>query len=150
MSNAAATAAGSQADYYTTWFISSSYVSKVQGIYKDVAGLQTTSPTISCTDTYSDCTDGSALLYTVPSDNTIVPCPDNGFWSFSQEESTCANDDYDMAGSILHEATHLYGTDDWAYGPTAAKKLTAAKAAANADTYEMYAGSVRLGGCTTG
>lgn len=55
-----------------------------------------------------------------------------------------------MAGSILHEMTHLYGTDDWAYGATAAKKLTAAKASQNADTYEMYAGSVRLGGCTTG
>lgn len=55
-----------------------------------------------------------------------------------------------MAGSILHEMTHLYGTDDWAYGATAAKKLTALKASQNADTYEMYAGSVRLGGCTTG
>ena len=45
--------------------------------------------------------------------------------------------------------THLYGTGDYAYGPTAAKALTAAKAAANADTYEMYAGSVRLGGCSS-
>jgi deuterolysin len=43
--------------------------------------------------------------------------------------------------------THLYGTGDYAYGPTAAKALSAAKAAANADTFEMYAGSVRLGGC---
>lgn len=80
----------------------------------------------------------------------IVVCPDNGFWDFDQESATCANDDYDMAGSVLHEMTHLYGTDDYAYGPTAAKRLTAAKAAENADTYEMYAGSVRLGGCTTG
>lgn len=62
--------------------------------------------------------------------------------------STCADDDYDMAGSILHEMTHLYGTQDYAYGPDAAKKLSAAQAAANADTYEMYAGSVRLGGCS--
>jgi deuterolysin len=43
--------------------------------------------------------------------------------------------------------THLYGTGDYAYGPTAAKALSASRAAANADTYEMYAGSVRLGGC---
>lgn len=149
MAKAASTAAGNEADYYTTWFISNAYVSTVQGIYDDVASVQTTSPTISCTDTYSDCTDGSALLYTVPSDNVIIPCKSNGFWDFPQEATVCANDDYDMAGSMLHEMTHLYGTNDYAYGPTAAKKLTAKKASENADTYEMYAGSVRLGGCTT-
>jgi deuterolysin len=76
----------------------------------------------------------------VPSANTIVPCPNNGYWDFPEYATTCADDDYDKAGS-------LYGTTDWAYGPTAAKALTAAKAAQNADTYEMYAGSVRLGGC---
>lgn len=150
MSSAAYTAAGTAADYFTTWFISTSVEADVQAIYKDVVNVQTTAPTISCTDTYSDCTDGSALLYTVPAKNVIVPCPDNGFWDFVEESATCTNDDYDMAGSILHEMTHLYGTSDWAYGPTAAKRLTAKKAADNADTYEMYAGSVRLGGCTTG
>ncbi|KAI1840765.1 hypothetical protein JX265_012950 [Neoarthrinium moseri] len=147
MSTAARTAAASSADYYTTWFKSTSVLSKVQSIYQKVAGVQTTSPKISCTDTYGDCADGSALLYTVPSDNVIVPCPNNGFWGFPELASTCSDFDYDRAGSILHEATHLYGTNDYAYGPTAAKKLSAAQAAANADTYEMYAGSVRLGGC---
>ena len=60
------------------------------------------------------------------------------------------NDDYDKAGSILHEMTHLYGTGDYGYGYVAAQKLSASQAAANADTYEMYAESVRLGGCTVG
>lgn len=150
MSNAAYTAAGTAADYFTTWFKSTSEESTVRGIYKDVAGVQTTGPKVSCTDTYGDCSDGSALLYTVPSANTIVPCPNNGFWGFPELASQCSGDDYDRAGSILHESTHLYGTDDWAYGPTAAQALSAAKAANNADTYEMYAESVRLGGCTTG
>lgn len=147
LATAAYTAAGTAAYYFTVWFKSTSVETKVRTIYTDVKGVQTTSPLIYCTDVYSDCTDGSALLYTVPSDNTIVPCPSNGYWDFPEYASTCADDDYDKAGSILHEMTHLYGTDDWAYGPTAAKALTAAKAAANADTYEMYAGSVRLGGC---
>lgn len=115
-----------------------------------MANVQTTSPKISCTDTYGDCSGGDALLYTVPSANVIVPCPSNGFWDFPELASQCSGDDYDKAGSLLHEMTHLYGTDDWAYGPTAAKALSATKAAANADTYEMYAESVRLGGCTTG
>jgi len=141
------TAAGTGADYFTTWFKSTSEESTVRAIYTKIQGVQTTSPKISCTDTYGDCASGDALLYTVPSDNVIVPCPNNGFWGFPEYETTCANDDYDRAGSILHEVSHLYGTDDWAYGPTAAKALSAAHAANNADTYEMYAGSVRLGGC---
>ncbi|KAK9773115.1 putative Deuterolysin metalloprotease [Seiridium cardinale] len=148
MSSAAYTAAASSADYFTTWFKSTSVVTKVRTIYNDVANVQTTSPKISCKDTYGDCADGSALLYTVPSANVIVPCPNNGFWDFPEYSADCTDFDYDMAGSILHESTHLYGTDDYAYGPTAAKKLSAAQAAANADTYEMYAGSVRLGGCS--
>ncbi|OBR03352.1 Neutral protease 2 [Colletotrichum higginsianum IMI 349063] len=172
MAKAAYTAANTAAYYFTTWFvplttlegclfslltltalsrfISTSNEAKVRTIYNSVANVQTTSPKISCTDTYSDCTDGSALLYTVPSANVIVPCPNNGFWDFPELAPQCSGDDYDRAGSMLHEMTHLYGTTDWAYGPTAAKALSATKAAANADTYEMYAESVRLGGCTTG
>jgi deuterolysin len=149
MAGAAYTAAGTAADYFTTWFKSTSEETKVSYIYTSVKGVQTTSPKISCTDIYGDCADGSALLYTVPSDNVIVPCPNNGFWGFPEYATTCADDDYDRAGSILHEVTHLYGTDDYAYGSAAARKLSAAQAAANADTYEMYAGSVRLGGCSS-
>ncbi|KAJ8113039.1 hypothetical protein OPT61_g4739 [Boeremia exigua] len=150
MAGAAYTAAGTSAAYFTTWFKSTSVTSKVQTIYTDVKNVQTTSPKISCTDTYSDCTDGSALLYTVPSANVIVPCPNNGFWDFPELAPKCANDDYDRAGAVLHEMTHLYGTTDYAYGYVAAQKLSATQAAANADTYEMYAESVRLGGCTVG
>lgn len=150
MAGAAYTAAGSGADYFTTGFKSTSVKSKVQTIYNDVKNVQTTSPKISCTDTYNDCSDGSALLYTIPSANVIVPCPNNGFWDFPELAAQCSNDDYDKAGSILHEMTHLYGTNDYGYGYVAAQKLSATQAAANADTYEMFAESVRLGGCTVG
>jgi deuterolysin len=150
MAGKAATAAASSADYFTTWFKSTSVASKVQTIYNDVKNVQTTSPKISCKDTYGDCASGSALLYTVPSDNIIVPCPNNGFWDFPELASQCSGDDYDKAGSILHEMTHLFGTGDSAYGYQAAQKLSASQAASNADTYEMYAESVRLGGCTVG
>ncbi|KAI1354608.1 Deuterolysin metalloprotease family-domain-containing protein [Xylaria sp. FL0043] len=149
MSSKAATAASTAAYYFTTWFKSTSEESKVRSIYTDVTGVQTTSPTISCTDTYRGCTDGSALLYTVPSANVVVPCPNNGFYSFPELADNCQDDDYDKGGSILHEFTHLYGTDDYAYGQSAALQLSAAQAAANADTYEIYAGSVRLGGCSS-
>jgi deuterolysin len=138
------------ADDFTTWFKSTSEETLVRSIYTDVSNVETTAPKISCADTFGDCADGSALLYTVPSQNTIVPCTNNGFYGFPELAPACSGDDFDKAGSILHEMTHLYGTEDWAYGPTAAQALSAAHAANNADTYEMYAESVRLGGCTTG
>ncbi|KAH8646171.1 hypothetical protein BX600DRAFT_157524 [Xylariales sp. PMI_506] len=147
MAGKAYTAAATAAYYFTTWFKSTAEETLVRTIYNDVANVRTTSPRISCVDIDAGCTSGDALLYTIPSAKVIVPCPSNGFYSFPELSPTCADFDYDKAGSILHEMTHLYGTDDWAYGPTAAKALTAAKAANNADTYEMYAGSVRLGGC---
>lgn len=77
MSSAAYTAAGDQDYYYTTWFINTNFVDTVQEIYSDVENVRDTSPTISCTDTYDDCSDGSALLYTVPSDNVVCNkiCP---------------------------------------------------------------------------
>jgi deuterolysin len=108
----AQTAAGSASYYFTTWFKSTSVTSKVQSIYKSVANVQSTSPTISCTDTYSGCGDGSALLYTVPSAKVIVPCPNNGYWDFPELASSCVDDDYDKGGSILHEMSHLV-SDPW-------------------------------------
>ncbi|KAI1810890.1 Deuterolysin metalloprotease family-domain-containing protein [Poronia punctata] len=147
LASAAQEAAGAGEAYFTTWFKDTSVTETVQGIYGDVTGVQSTSPTISCTDAYDGCGDGSALLYTVPSANVIVPCPDNGYWDFPEYADNCVDDDYDRAGSILHEMTHLYGTDDYAYGQSACLGLSASEAAANADSYEIYAGSVRLGGC---
>lgn len=37
----------------------------------------------------------------------MQPCPNNGYWDFPELASTCADDDYDKGGSILHEFTHL-------------------------------------------
>ena len=140
----AKTAASSQADYWINWFKNTSQKSKTVTIYGDVVNVRATSPTISCTDPYNYCSDGSTLLYTIPSDDFIVPCPDNGYWGFSEFAADCAGSDYDRAGSILHEMTHLYGTDDYAYGRDDCMTLSAAQAAANADTYELYSVSLHL------
>lgn len=51
MSKAAYTAAGTAADYFTTWFMSTSEETKVKSIYTKVEGVQTTAPTVSCKDT---------------------------------------------------------------------------------------------------
>ena len=44
---------------------------------------------------------------------------------------------------------HLYGTADNAYGRNDCVALSASQAANNADTYELYAESVKLGGCNS-
>ena len=168
MSKAAATAAGNGADYYTNWFKSTSVLSTVKAIFNDVAGVQSTSPIVHCTDYANDCSNG-VIAYTIPSNKNMVICPNGGFWGFPMEASTCADSDYDQAGTFLHESSkyyedksqekkkimeltyhaiaHLYGTDDYAYGEADSVRLTAAQASENADTYELYAASVRLGGC---
>jgi deuterolysin len=56
--------------------------------------------------------------------------------------------DYDKAGRLLHELTHLYGTVDYLYEPDTTKALSSIQAASNTDTYKIHTESVRLGECT--
>ncbi|KAL5312964.1 hypothetical protein ACEPPN_019390 [Leptodophora sp. 'Broadleaf-Isolate-01'] len=147
MATAAYTAAGTAAFYFTTWFKSTDQETKVRSIYNSVQGVGATAPKIYCNDQWNQCGGGYASLYSSPSDNAIVPCPNNGFWSWDELSPSCVDFDFDRAGAVLHEMTHLFGTGDYGYGPVAAKALSATQASANADSYEMYAGSVRLGGC---
>ena len=73
------TTAGTAAYYFTVWFKSTSEETKVCSIYVNVKGVQTTSPVIYYTNIYGDYADSSALLYMVPSDNTIIPCLNNRY-----------------------------------------------------------------------
>ncbi|KAH8697994.1 hypothetical protein BGW36DRAFT_342194 [Talaromyces proteolyticus] len=147
LATAALKAADTEADYWTTWFKDTGGLSTTKNIYYDVAYVLSNNLRISCTDIYGDCSNSNHLLYTVVSDKTIVPCPNNGYWGFPEFAANCANSDYDRAGSILHEMTHLNGTTDYAYGRDNCLQLNAEEAVKNADTYELYAESVRLRGC---
>jgi deuterolysin len=96
--------------------------------------------TMYCTDVYGAC-DGNTLAYTSPSDNAVVNCPI--YYNYLPVIATSCHAQ-DMATTTLHEFTHAPavfspGTDDNAYGYSAAAALSSAQAVLNADTYALYA-----------
>ncbi|KAH8689145.1 hypothetical protein BGW36DRAFT_421045 [Talaromyces proteolyticus] len=142
MATAAKTAAGSETDYWLTWFKNAGQQTNTETIYGSIANIQTSGVTISCDQ--SQCPE-DVYAYASPSTKTIVPC--SYYWDSPELASNCAGDDSDRAGTMLHEMSHIFGTYDYAYGRDACLQLNATSAANNADTYEMYADGVRLGGC---
>lgn len=91
-----------------------------------------------CTDVYGSCSSG-VLAYTYPSRSVIAYCPI--FYSeLPAITSSCHSQD--RATTVLHETTHLTqvkGTQDYAYGYSAAIQLSASQAVNNADTYALFA-----------
>ncbi|KAH7104632.1 deuterolysin M35 metalloprotease [Auriculariales sp. MPI-PUGE-AT-0066] len=119
---------------YTTWFgtFTSSRRSTVLSHYNNLKSHSWSSNTYSC-----DCTE-SAYAYTYSyATGEMWLC--SAFWS----APTTGTDS--KAGTIVHESTHwdaIAGTDDYAYGQTAAKSLAKSSpstAIFNADSHEYFA-----------
>lgn len=127
--------AGSTGARYTTWFgtYNSSRYSTVRSHFSNIRNqMDNAAITFNCT-----CTD-SAYAYVYPNQPyTIYLC--NAFWS---APSTGTDS---KAGTLVHEMSHfnvVAGTDDWAYGQTAAKNLARSnptRAVDNADSHEYFA-----------
>lgn len=127
--------AGTTSSRYTTWFgtYNSSRYSTVRSHFSSIRNaMDTASVRFNCS-----CTD-SAYAYVYPTQPyTIYLC--NAFWS---APSTGTDS---KAGTLVHEMSHfnvVAGTDDWAYGQTAAKNLARSnpsRAVDNADSHEYFA-----------
>jgi len=122
---------------YTTWFgtYSSSRFSRVTSAYSSITS-ELTSKTVTL-----DCTsDEDYYAYVYPDEPYIIYLC-NAFWSAP------ATGTDSKAGTLIHESSHFTvngGTDDHAYGQTAAKQLAVsspANAVDNADNYEYFAES---------
>lgn len=92
-----------------------------------------------CDDQYNYC-DSNTLAYTLPSQNVIANCP--LYYTLSSLTGNCRQQD--QTTTALHEFTHAPGvfspgTQDYAYGYSAATRLSSTQALANADTYALYA-----------
>lgn len=107
-----------------------------------------------CVDLYGACVP-HVLAYAAISETTgeswIVNCP--LFFTLPALTSTCHGQDQAMA--TLHETTHLKqikGTTDHVYGDEAVKKLSAAQALENADTFGYFANGKNpfIVGCSCG
>jgi len=127
--------AGTAGSRYTTWFgtYTSSRYSTVRSHFSSIRNaMNNASVRFNCT-----CTD-SAYAYVYPTQPyTIYLC--NAFWS---APSTGTDS---KAGTLVHEMSHfnvVAGTDDWAYGQSAAKSLARSnpsRAVDNADSHEYFA-----------
>jgi peptidyl-Lys metalloendopeptidase len=127
--------AGTQGSRYTWWFGSynSSRYSTVRTHFNNICSALSSQPfTFDCT-----CTD-SYYAYVYPNQPyKIYLC--NAFWSAPNTGTDS------KAGTIVHETSHFTvvgGTDDWAYGQSAAHSLAGsnpARAVDNADSHEYFA-----------
>ncbi|KUL25300.1 hypothetical protein ADL15_40985 [Actinoplanes awajinensis subsp. mycoplanecinus] len=122
---------------YTTWFgtYSSSRFSRVTSAYSKITTELTTKALT------LDCTSNEDYYAYVYPDQPYIIYLCNAFWTAP------ATGTDSKAGTLIHESSHFTvngGTDDHAYGQTAAKQLaisSPANAVDNADNYEYFAES---------
>lgn len=119
---------------YTKWFgtVNSTRVATVKSHFANIKSTLATKPiTVNC-----GCTD-SSYAYVYPSQPyTIYVC--KAFWSAPLTGTDS------KAGTLIHETSHftvVAGTDDWAYGQSAAASLAISnpsRAIDNADSHEYF------------
>jgi peptidyl-Lys metalloendopeptidase len=119
---------------YTKWFgtVSSTRVATIKSHYANIKSTLATKPiNVNC-----GCTDTS-YAYVYPSQPyTIYVC--KAFWSAPLTGTDS------KAGTLIHETSHftvVAGTDDWAYGQSAAASLAISnptRAIDNADSHEYF------------
>lgn len=128
--------AGTTGSRYTWWFGSytSSRYSTVRSHFTNIASALSSQPyTFNCS-----CSDSGTYAYVYPTQPYKVwLC--GAFWSAPNTGTDS------RAGTLIHETSHfnvVAGTDDWAYGQTAAHNLALsnpARAVDNADNHEYFA-----------
>ena len=127
--------AGTVGSRYTTWFgaYTSSRYNTVRSNFSAITSAMNNAPvTFNCA-----CTDSAYAYVYSNQPYTIYLC--NAFWSAP------ATGTDSKAGTLVHEMSHfsvVAGTNDYAYGQTAAKRLAQTnpkKAIDNADSHEYFA-----------
>ena len=128
--------AGTQGPRYTTWFgvYNSTRYNTVKSHFSAIgSAMDTASVTFNCS-----CKKKNVYAYVYANQPyTIYLC--GVFWTAPMTGTDS------KAGTLIHEMSHftvVAGTDDWAYGQTAAKSLAIsdpAKAVDNADSHEYFA-----------
>ncbi|KAF2648793.1 hypothetical protein K491DRAFT_722262 [Lophiostoma macrostomum CBS 122681] len=146
-SAASAASAGTKLSTYfksTSSSTKSTVNARLTAVARDCGGTGTATST-NCNDPYSGCS-SNVLAYTVPSANFITYC-NIFFTELPALASSCHAQD--QATTVIHEETHapgVYspGTDDIAYGYSAAIQLSTSQALNNADTYALYSNAIYL------
>lgn len=113
---------------------------RLRAVAKEANSTTSGASTYYCTDVYGFC-ETNVLAYTVPALNVIANC---GIYYSSLQASATTCHEQDQPTTSLHEFTHapgVYspGTEDLAYGYSAATSLNSSQAVLNADNYALYA-----------
>ncbi|KAF9462035.1 Deuterolysin metalloprotease family-domain-containing protein [Collybia nuda] len=125
--------------YHTT---DAQTVAKVADTFQKISDAATVSTgskiTANCNGSPQYCTANvlayAAFFVGVQGQGNVYACPP--FWSLPREAPSCSG--YGQADVLVHELSHLYGTEDVAYGYGASQQLSTADAVRNADTYMFY------------
>ncbi|KAL2831475.1 Deuterolysin metalloprotease family-domain-containing protein [Aspergillus cavernicola] len=152
LANAAASAASQGGTRFNTFFRTTSssarstVAARFQAVAREASSTSSGAITYHCSDTYGYCS-SNVLAYTLPADNIIANC-DIYYSALPAVTSSCYAQD--QATTTLHELTHapgVYspGTQDYAYGYSAAISLSSSQALNNADSYALFANAVSLG-----
>jgi len=130
---------GASDSLYRAYFGSTS-TSRVTSVLNAVAGENSSSRTLSCTDTYNACSNG-VIAYTVIATTNIYFC--SIFFNEVATSSLCSGTSVASrnirGGTTLHELTHAVGnTDDVTYGCSADQQLSDSNKYINADNYNCF------------
>ncbi|ORX78827.1 zincin [Anaeromyces robustus] len=109
-------------------------VAKVKKVFENVNGME--SAAAYCEpENETSCAEG-AMAWTYLHSREFHVCPvffrEAMFGTIPQHTS-------EASSIVLHEMTHCYGTDDYAYGEQNVSRLPAEQATNNADTYRLFA-----------
>ncbi|TFK43984.1 Deuterolysin metalloprotease family-domain-containing protein [Crucibulum laeve] len=130
---------GASDSLYRSYF-GATATSRVTSILNAVANENSSSRTLSCTDTYGACSSG-VIAYTVISTTNIYFC--SIFFNEVATSSLCSGTTVASrnarGGTTLHELTHAVGgTDDIAYGCSTDQGLSDANKISNADNFNCF------------
>ncbi|KAF9553538.1 Metalloprotease [Agrocybe pediades] len=130
---------GASDSVYKAYFGTTS-TSKVSGILSAVANENSSSRTLSCTDSLNACSSG-VIAYTATATTNIYFC--SIFFNEVATSSLCSGTTVASrnvrGGTTLHELTHAVGgTDDIGYGCSADQSLSTSNKAINADNYNCF------------
>lgn len=132
----------SDALYRSYW--GSNSASRVTSVFNGVANENSSSRTLSCTDSYGVC-GGGVIAYTVIATTNIYYC--SIFFNEVPHSRLCSGTSVASrnvrGGTTLHEITHaVSGTDDVTYGCAADQALADSRKIVNADNYNCFASQV--------
>jgi len=119
---------------FLKYFKSESVRNRVIDVIKAVGNME--SAEAFCENEKDTTCADNAIAWTFQNSTEFHVCPNffNSLW-----HGTIENHNSEASSIILHELTHCFGTDDFAYGEHGCSQLDHTKAAENGDTYRLFA-----------